>query len=92
MSIRPWLPHDVLIHPDDLIGRTKSKAGHNNIVGFTLVNGKLLTAIGKRKHFQAAVKAHLIRPVAALYFAVVPGRRRSDPVIADIVYLHKSFK
>ena len=67
----------------ELCGREPAKRPHGEVVGATVVDSKLLCEIVQRVKAVAGVKAFLVLPVAAFYFAIMAGRVGTDELMPD---------
>ena len=56
--------------------RKPGKRAHRQSVGAAVMDGKLFLKVRQRKERVERIKAFLIFPVAALYFAIMPVRVR----------------
>ena len=63
--------------------RKPGKRAHGKAVGAAVMDGKLLLKVRQRKERVERIKAFLAFPVAALYFAIMPGRVRANELMAD---------
>ena len=66
-----------------LVGRAPVERSHGEVVRAAVVDGKLLCKVVQRIERMTGIKAFLILPVAALHFAVMPGRIRMNELVAD---------
>ena len=64
---------------DKELGRRKPvERTHRKIVGAAIMNGKLFLKVSQREERVDRIKAFLVFPVAALHFAIMPGRVRAN--------------
>ena len=67
----------------ELRGRKPAEWPHREVVGAAVEDSELLGEVVQRVEAAAGVKAFLVLSVAALYFAVVAGRVRTDELVPD---------
>ena len=75
-----------------LIGREPTENRHRDVVAAIQIPFHLSLQIFKRIEFQEIVEALLIIAVAALYFAVMPGRSGTDRLMMHMDFVTKHVK
>ena len=63
--------------------RKPGKRAHRQSVGAAVMDGKLFLKVRQRKERMERIKSFLVFPMAALHFAVMPGRVRTDELMPD---------
>lgn len=76
----------------ELIRRKPVEGPHGEIVGMAVVDSKLFVKVTQGEKSVARIESFLVFPVAALYFAVVPGCIRTDQLMPDFQALGSCFK
>ena len=65
---------------------------HWKVVGTTIMDRKLLIKVCKGIKAVGRIEAFLVFAVAALHFAVMPRRVRSDKLVPDAKFSRRCFK
>jgi len=67
----------------EIKGRKPAERPHREVIGAAVMESKLFCEALKREEGMAGVEAFLVLPVAAFHLTIVPGRARTDQLVAD---------